>query len=436
MKRLSLRGCAGSIFALAVSTAGPLPAHAQGFGDLALGVALDKLGDEVNQAVLNAGNVGQATEIEAGREASIAIAEAKNAYADSLDKTVKTLDPEVRQSIDQIKSLADGVANNTITSVADAESRLQQITNSLPFANNEPQVTSVTPRFVVPARNSYPVRISFKGNFINAAQNGLTPSLTINHKTYTGAVTTQEVVFLVPVSEIFPVNPGADTSKFRATTVSLDVPWLKSEWLGLWHEKKDDKFSVFVGALPPSPGSLILSHTVTGSNHVVRTFTSQNFHICSTGECGNNDDIDHHVTVRPDTGWHVVRGSSRAGVGSAQGDHSGPNFVADDGDQVTYTATTIHHRFGSSGSIDFSISFQEYQDQPTTTTVSEPVALLWGDSKLINYPAGSWKLAVTTFDGNHLEFAGVDSSQKFVNVGSSGGTDSITTANPATLVWP
>ena len=55
------------------------PASSQ-VGEITVGIALNKLVDQLNQVILNARNAGLSLEIEAGREVNIAIANAQNAY--------------------------------------------------------------------------------------------------------------------------------------------------------------------------------------------------------------------------------------------------------------------------------------------------------------------------------------------------------------------
>ena len=52
------------------------PASAQ-VGEITVGIALNKLIDQLNQAIFNARNAGLSVEIEAGREVNIAIANAQ-----------------------------------------------------------------------------------------------------------------------------------------------------------------------------------------------------------------------------------------------------------------------------------------------------------------------------------------------------------------------
>jgi hypothetical protein len=102
-----------------------------------------------------------------------------------------------------------------------------------------------------------------KGNFVDAARVGYTPNLVVNGKQYPAqGSTTPELIFPVPVADLFPVAIVTDATKFQSATLALTVPWREPRILGLWHTDHTDTFKVIVGALPASPGKLTLVHTV------------------------------------------------------------------------------------------------------------------------------------------------------------------------------
>jgi hypothetical protein len=239
---------------------------------------------------------------------------------------------------------------------------VQQIANTLPFAGKEPQVTKVSPAYVVPKDSalSNDLEINFLGNFPTSSQKGYEPYLKAGGQTFQAHNTTQKLTFLVPQGALFG-NTAPQANRLQFTNVSLVLPWQADRFLGLLHARREDHFDILIGSLPASPGTITVHHTTTGSAPDFKDFCSGNYHQCSTRECGNNDDKDHHWLTTPDTNWHVVRGSSHVKWGSIQGDASGPSFISDDADRVVYTATTIHHGAGSSGSMDFSICFRETQ---------------------------------------------------------------------------
>ncbi len=228
------------------------------------------------------------------------------------------------------------------------------------------------------------------------------------------------MTFLVPQGALFS-QTASQANKLQFANVSLVLPWQADNFFGLLHARREDHFDVLIGSLPASPGTITVIHTVTGTIPAFKDFCSGNYHQASTHEAGNNDDKDHHWLTTPESGWHVVRGSSQAKIGSVQGDVGLPSLVSDDADRVVYTATTIHHGFGSSGSVDFSVCFKETQDQPTTHADSQSVALKWGDSKAFDYTSGTWQVTFVDFTGKSSDFRAPDNHNPFLTVDEQGG---------------
>ena len=398
-----------------------------------LGVVLNHMMDQLSTAILTARNAGETLEMEGGRNVNLAVANAQNAYADSLNLTMDKVDKQTKSTIDQLQSMVNQISAGSISGADDITGRAQQIVNSLPFRPHEPQITTISPSYVVPSRTDYPVAVRFSGNFEYAAKAEYTPSFEINSHKYTASQnSTQLLEFLVPVSVLFPAS---DPAKFAIATGTLTVPWASSSW-GITH-KHSDSYSLVLGALPASPGHIKLTHTVPGTRRVTKRYVSQNYHLGSESQDGNNDEIDKPFGVAPESGWNIARGTSTLDVRAARGDQS-HSFVSDDGGQVIWRVTTIHHglRGGPSGALDFNISFTEYQDVPDDQHPTEVVVLNWGDSRLFNYPTGTWSISFDAFEGSHAELGGSTLSNKFITVQNQGGNLVIGTADPKSLVWP
>lgn len=405
-------------------------------GGLLVGAALDKLMDQVNTAIISARNAGNSVAIEAGREVAISISNAKNAYLDSLNKTFDDhLNPTIRGTLDQLQTAANDVTTGTTTALADATAKAQQVVNSLPFRQHEPQLTKFTPRFVVPSRSTYPVMVRVFGNFEYAAQQKFTPNLNVSGHIYTPiSSTTQELDFSVPVSDVFTADPNSHS--YQSAVATLDVPWQSASLLGLIKHKEKDSYRLYLGSLPAVIGSIKFTvttkHTEDGPP---RTFTSGSFRQCSTGDCGNNDDLNHPYRITPDNGCNVVRGSARLNTSHTEGDWS-QTFTGDDGNVVSYSVSTVHHRFGTSGAVNFTISFQEVCPHDVTDVNAQSVALVWGDSKVLPANAGTWLVAYDSFDGHHTEFADSESSNPFLKVAGSVNSVTLSTTDPTSLIWP
>ena len=427
-----------AIMLLTLSLAGVSPTQAQDALDgLALGAFLNKALDQIDQAIHDAQNAGNAVAIGVGREAALAIQNAQNAYADSLNKTAAQLDKAALTTAGQIKSFTNDITSHADLTVNNATDRVQQITDTLPFANKEPQVRSVSPPYIVPkdAASSNDLEINFLGNFPGSSADGYAPYLKSGGKTFQAHNTTDKLTFLIPQGVLFS-QTAPQANRLQFANVSLILPWQADKFFGLFHTRREDHFDVLVGSLPASPGTITVIHTVTGTIPAIQDFCSGNYHQASTKEAGNNDDKDHHWPTTPDSGWHVVRGTSHTKIGSVQGDVALPSLVSDDADSVVYTATTIHHTAGSSGSIDFSVCFKETQDQPTSHADSQPVALKWGDSKAFDYASGTWQVTFVDFTGTSSDFRAPDNHNPFLIVDEQGGKLLLRIQDPDKLKWP
>jgi hypothetical protein len=411
--------------------------HGDPLAALTLGAFLSKLADQVDQIVMDARSSRNSVAMEAGREAALAISNARNAYSDSLDETIAKLDPEIKNTTDKLQTLVNDVSTGAIKTVDLATSRSLEIVTALPFSNKEPQVRAITPRFVVPSE-SVPIVISFEGNFPNSSEQGFEPYLQIAGKRYKAQNDNQHLNFNIPAGTVFHSNSADNAGRLQFAHVTLTVPWSKSTAYGLWHTRKEDHFDLIVGSLPISPGKIALIHTTTAQVPVPpKDFQSGPFHQASDRAAGNNDDKNHPYSVTPDTGWHVVRNTSIFKVFFAHGDWS-QSFVSDDGNRVQYNVTTIHHGLtgGSSGSVDFRILFKETTTQAQVSTTTENIEIEWGKSKAITYDAGTWRIVYTSFDDKHYEFIGPDAANPFLEIRNDGGSTVVTTKDPATLHWP
>jgi hypothetical protein len=61
------------------------------------------------------------------------------------------------------------------------------------------------------------------------------------------------------------------------------------------------------------------------------------------------------------------------------------------------------------------------------------MALNWGDSKAFNYPAGTWKLVFTSFDGKHFEMTGSENDNPFITIANGEGSMIVSAKNPANV---
>lgn len=290
-------------------------------------------------------------------------------------------------------------------------------------------------RYIVPSAKDYSVIIKFIGNFVFASLPDYKPTLTVDGQQFTPSTnTTQELDFLIPVSVLFPPT-STDISKYSFKAIELSMPWDRSEWFGLRKVRETANYRISIGALPASPGKISFMYNTQRVVTECQHFNQGGFHLASTREAGNKDQPDIPFTVAAHTGWHVVRGTSKIETFIGQGDYTYPNYVSDDGDRVTYKATTIHHgMFGSSGSMDFSIGFDEYREVAVQDPHIQVIdSLRWGDS--LSITQSIVKITFDAFDGSHSEFIGPDLSNRYIKIETSGSSTLIKTADPASLSY-
>jgi hypothetical protein len=399
-----------------------------------LGAALKGLMDNVQQAIDKLGNTITSAEIQAGREVNIAISNAESAYKESLGTTVETLDPVIKQKLDSITSLANSFVNKTYTKIDDVMAQAQQIVDSLPFRAHEPQLTKVYPAFVVPTKDSGTIQLNFLGVFEYAARTGFQPTVQVNGKTFQVNVTgTQSLTCGIPLAEMFGNQINKNNTSVSFATIGLFVPWQDTVLFGLKKKDMTNRYSIPLGALPMSPGKIQLIHTWTQPKTVIQHVIRGPWQVSSQKEAGNDDHIDEPYTGTPDTGWHVVQGSSKF-TGSGHDYHE--DFSDDSGDKVTYKVTTRHQRSGSSGIVDFTIEFDQSKQESETKQQTDSISLGWGDSTSFNLPLGSWKIVFDAFNNTHSEFNGSNHDNPFIEISDDNGGFIVKAKNPGDIKLP
>jgi hypothetical protein len=428
----------------------PSPLPADPATVLTLGAVLGNLMNEVEAALNAARNAGDSVEMDAARQAELTIENVQNAYQSSLNVTFnEKIDPTIQGTIDQVTSMVNDVTSRVFTSADQAAARGQQIANTLPFRQSEPQVTSVSPHFIPVANSVSKVRVIVQGNFPCNGQASLAASLRIGAHSYQpSSNTTQELDFVVPFGDLFAQPPkvvrdreaefkhgvvdtiASEYSLHRFTTIGgdLSVPWKKSCSPGIFETAQTDHFKIQLALLPQMMGVMTFTNASGQITlNTSKTFSSPSYHQCSTAPCGNNDDTGHPYSVTPDSGCTVIQNTSQI-LANAVGSWS-DSFVSDDSNAVKWKVTTIHHGiFGTSGDVSFRITFQETCPSGTPSTSSDSdyySALPWNSSFSMPFKitsdspvAGtvrSWKIALDAFDQSHSEFVGAGAS-KFLRV--------------------
>jgi len=428
-----------SAVAAAIIGLGGAPAHADPASSAILGVAITKGMDEARQLVEDGKNAGLTWEMQGGAVAATILANLHNLYRDSLSDTFGNgVNPTVDAVMSRVSLLMGELKSGVASTEQDALTRLQVIANSLPVHNGDPQVSSVEPMFVVPARDELPITLTIRGNFEDAASPGFAPSLQVGDVKYQPtAATTQALTFRMSTRALFPeaaLQPG----KFNSKSALLIVPRRESHVFGLWHSRAESQYPLVVNALPLTPGRLVITKLVRVPRDETK-LVSAGGRVCSQGECGNNDRINVPIELTleaSDTqnGWHIKSGSCSYDQ-SAHGDTSydGPRL---DGDRCLASVTTVHHRFGSSGIVDWTLKAVAVRTVYEIREEPQSVELAWGEERTLPYSASEWKdLQFDAFSGGHTVL-NASSKNPFVTVTQlATGKVSISAADPRLLHW-
>lgn len=224
-----------------------------------LGDVLDKELASVQGVVASAGQEGRGTVAEAGMEAANTIQRFKSAYDDSLNKSVDKLDQKGTGKLQEITALVATPQPCTDAEIKNAGIEAQTIANTLPGSKTVPQLKRYSPMFVATGAGlASEIEIKVDGNFPSAVNADFKPSLSINGHDYENSGnSTFSLQFLVPTS----VMAQSADNQIRMTRAELKVPFRSSMFLGLIKTKEVGSFMLLIGALPQSPGKMVVTVT-------------------------------------------------------------------------------------------------------------------------------------------------------------------------------
>lgn len=401
---------AGATIGAAAPAAGVAAVPAVAAADPVLGLILNGLLDRVSTLIREAETAGQSLMLRAGSEAYMVISNAQAAYNDSLQKTVTALDAVATHNIQQLQTMVDALERRTAADTQQALQTAQTITNILPIANHAPQVSGFSPRFVANAAAGGPVVVTVKGNFFYASEADYTPVLHVGSSNISPLeITTNKIRFSVPAD----LAANALANKITTAVVTLDVPF-KS---GSVNSRAVASFRLLLGVLPPTTGKAALTCTTTSTVTDREHRSSQSWQ-----QHSSNDDLDS-TNCGPDyPGWRIVDDSVRFVVDWSQGNENDQWSKQQRrvNPSVCYFVHTVHHRFGTSGKINWHYEYDITRDRQVSTTSTSQVALAWGDSKSFTCPANAWKVTFDAFPGQHSEFTG-PSVERWIKILVQGG---------------
>lgn len=377
-----------------------------------LGSIFADLSASVNSVIEKAGAQAQFTTLAAAGAAQDAIGQAESAYATQLDKTVGKLDQTTAQNVARLQSLVADLQSGGREAIVSAGMEAQQLVNTIPFTNKNPQVTSYSPRFVIPS-NGGVVQLRIRGNFVYAYQQKQTPTLVVDGTTYQpNLLTTQELGFAVPATA-FPPSAAAPAP----LSLELDTPYEHGKVF------KTIRPGVFRLLLTSLPGSPVVSATLTKQVTTTGTATAARRAPAVGGWTLNSYDCNEHQktqSIAANPGWTIVPSTVQYTYDFNKNPGSADVQVAASRSNIVVTYSTRPACFigicNGCGSIVVHIDYQEEQAVTATSTESAPLRLRWGDVVVEPVPQGQWKVSLGLFDGTTREFSGSDHSNKYVLV--------------------
>jgi hypothetical protein len=135
-------------------------------GLLTLGAVLDQFEDTANNIVETAGEEARGVAIEAGAQMRLVIANARVAYADSLDKTVDAVSRERRQTFNDTLAVLSKIEKSAVSGLSSVEEIAElsgTAIDGLPFASGIPRIRSISPVYVTESQAKRGVEVVARG---------------------------------------------------------------------------------------------------------------------------------------------------------------------------------------------------------------------------------------------------------------------------------
>ncbi|CAB3773909.1 MULTISPECIES: hypothetical protein [Burkholderia] len=380
-------------------------------GGLAIGVGLDKLGNDIKEAISNAAANGEILEAQAGGQVYIAIQQAKETYNSELDLTIDKLSGTEQNALNSIASEATDFENKTYKDLSSLNTQVRSSIHDLPFSHSFPQVLDYGPAFLDVNPANGVVHLVLDGDFYDALREGYTPILNVNNKSFPATLrTSAQLGFDIDKSE-FAAQPNALTISYA----TVNIPYATQKLL-FFPAIGTSSVSLAVATLPKTPGTIEFDLTTTSPGTARQTKVSPEMSQESAEDdikCGGEHaDLAVHFSY-PDSGWAVIPDSTQLQVTWDQGKQgTGQDWWLE---RTCSTATvacvcmsTEHHGAGTSGKVHFKIVYTEEQSIVNSTTTPQNIDIGWDESRTVTLPAGAtWQIQYDRYDGKKQQIAGV-----------------------------
>lgn len=391
-----------------------------------IGSILQGLTNSVDNIIANATTGAESDILTAAGSVESAISDAASAYAQDLNLTINQVNNTVSSSIAQLQNLVGSLQTTIMQTLQTTTNDAQQLVNEIPFTDKNPQVTSYSPHFIQQG-NSATIQVTINGNFVYAAQAHLTPTLAVNGTTiHPDENTTPQLGFAVPAS-LLP-SPGSDLASI---SLHLTAPY---EHGLVFHSTALDSFSLLITVLPAKPVTSLTLYTKQQgkiTQNIVEppgAPASGGWYLESYSTCQTQTFTDKFGA---DPGWTIIPSSVSDQIISERDPGNVQVTAIGDTASAQINAMTEPGGFcvpgiGSNGSGDVNFYLTYTEEQSTSSTVSTPVSIGWGDT--ISEPVSpGWTLKAVLFNGHELDFNNSDSSNPFLHVVNDGPNITIST---------
>jgi len=394
-----------------------------------VGSLLSGVTDQINSVITRASAEAQATVLAAAGALQAAVSQAESAFATDLNTGINNVNDAVRNDVKHLQTLLAQLQSGNAQLVQQALAGAQQLLNTLPFTNKNPQVTSYSPTFVVGGQQ---VVVRVHGNFFYAFEKKLTPTLDVGGTTYPPARnTTQDLAFIVPASKFAAPTNG----DFSYTTAELHV---KYEHGVIFHSITPGVFRLLVTTLPTTPtksATLTTTTTVNGTSfrHLVTPPTGQ--YALESYDC---QDHSAKQTVLADPGWKIDPSSVQANYSVLRNPTRTSLQITRSTAGLVIVYSTQSNCIGpfsdGSGDMAFNVSYTEEQPTSTTTQTQTPIPIHWGDVLSQPVTRNQWRFDATLFNGSLLQVTDTDHSNPYLTVDNNGANVSEASPAPDALV--
>lgn len=369
---------------------------------------------------------------------AVAIANAKNVYADYMQMTVDKVEQTVQSKLQEVGNFVNILQQRNPDLLNDIVQRVNDYINSLPFSKIQPRLDSVTPQCIV-LDSKAEVKIDCQGFFPNSDDQKFTPSLSFRNDFKLISATKEKISFLGLVKDIFPQVPYVD--KYSYAVGNLKIPYDNTSNLLPNKEGQTDiktfEYRVLENALPMSPGKVTAIYTFCkDGTPVQKPYVSKTFHEdgwASFGRKGCSDWGTKNYTLNPDDGFQFIVGTQSLSVAKgAHGNHS---------QRITSASTNainVQIRLDSCGGkhngiIDWHVEANQIMPTIVMDSRQDLVNINWGETKEVplNVNGSLFKIAFSAFDGSYSEFGTEeDLSNRYIKVFNEGSKLRITAVLP------